>query len=396
MRSSRFPIARRQLLVGALSVVPAMKVGLPRALAQILPEGNTPLWEVEMRDRDKKIDEIAVLGDGSFALSLFGTEDFSGRVVTRHDAQGNLLWRAELDEYEIVSVMRAIVPAVGNSRPGLYVSSGFRKLWRLEADGSQQWERDLFDHVGMYCQQAMVAHPSGGVVVGGIASRPTETYMDCQNCAVVRLAEDGSPQWTWWRDHAWHAFATTIAITGQGTVIAHMMSYNPATGSQGDHCRGPLRPQWTVWIDPDGRTIQVTPWPDDRRAEAMTLDRAGRLVFYGRTLPERRHFFRVCDAETGTVLREHVFGEPEPDDWYLPGPRVLNVSKRGVSVLHATGCHESEIPWGTSIHTLTPEGSIESLHFGGHCGGTDTAVMFPDGTAFLVCLGHSGLRIPLP
>src|SRR3546814_1452151 len=90
-----------------------------------------------------------------------------------------------------------------------------------------------------------------------------------------------------------------------------MMSDNPATGSQGDHCEGLFHPQWTVWIDPDGRTIQTTSWPADRRAEGMTLDRAGRLVFYGRTIPERRHFFRICDAETGTLIREHVFSSEE-------------------------------------------------------------------------------------
>lgn len=383
------PTSRRQFILGAITAGAA--VGTRVVRADDFPAGTHEIFGLVPSGRF--VDGTATFANLSFALVLAGGRN---RVVTRHDASGALLWRAELGDEEGAIAEPSIVPTVGDALPGFYIASGFKALWRLDIDGNLQWERDLFDHAGMNCQQAMVAHPSGGVVVGGVASRPTEAIEDCANCAIVRLAEDGTPLWTWWRDHAWHAFATAIAITERATVIAHMMSDNPATGSQGDHCEGLFHPQWTVWIDPDGRTIQTTSWPADRRAEGMTLDRAGRLVFYGRTIPERRHFFRICDAETGTLIREHVFGEPEPDDWYRPSPCLLNLSKRGVSVLPTTGCHESESPWGTSIRTLTPDGSVESLHFGGYCGGFQTATMFPDGTAFLVCPGSSGFRIPLP
>lgn len=383
------PISRRRFILGTMSAGLAVRTRIVRANG--LSAGTHEIFNLVPSGRFA--DGTATFANHSFALVLAGGPN---RVVTRHDASGALLWRAELGDEEGAIAEPSIVPAVGDALPGFYIASGFKALWRLDIDGSLQWERDLFDHAGMNCQQTMAAHPSGGVVVGGVASRPTEAIEDCANCAIVRLAEDGTPLWTWWRDHAWHAFATAIAVTDQATVIAHMMSYNPATGSQGDHCEGPFHPQWTVWIDPEGHTIRAMPWPTNRRAEGMALDRAGRLVFYGRTVPELHHFFRVCDAEAGTALREHVFGEPEPDDWYLPLPRLLNVSGRGVSVLDTASCHKSESPWGTSIRTLTPDGSVESLHFGGHCGGGQSATMFPDGTAFLVCPGSSGFRIPLP
>ncbi len=136
------------------------------------------------------VDGTATFANHSFALVLAGGRN---RVVTRHDASGALLWRAELGDEEGAIAEPSIVPAVGDSLPGFYIASGFKALWRLDTNGSLQWEKDLFDHAGMDCQQTMAAHPSRGVVVGGVASRPTEAIEDCANCAIVRLAEDGTP-----------------------------------------------------------------------------------------------------------------------------------------------------------------------------------------------------------
>lgn len=394
-----FLTTRRRFVLGALSVA-AGAPALPASAAyRELPAGSRTLFDLD--PMEENVEDIVPFPDGSFALSIGRSTRPTDRIVYLLDADGTVQWRTALGDEESFNTVRAVVAATGDKQPGFYAATGFKNLWRLGIDGSLLWKSDLFELVAMNCQLSMAPHSQGGVLVAGVATRPEKRQAhDCHNCAVVRLAEDGTPMWTWWRDDLSHTFATAIAVTDEGVAICQMTAYDPTTGSAGDSCTDRSGRQWTVWLDPEGQMMLRRPWPDDRMVQAMTLDRSGRLVFYGTDLSNLRLFFEVQDASKGQQLDIHAFGQSTATSfdgkWFHAVPEPIDATELGTSIVESIPCRPGDCaPNGAVVRTLTLYGQVEEQWLPGTYEVRATATL-PDGRHFLAVIGHEIVRVPLP